>query len=183
MSLLGFKGRNHPQQIASRGADLSVDDRGTPPDFFDPLHERFAFTVDVAATEQNAKLPRFYDSNADGLTQDWAGERVWCNPPFSSIEPWVKKAWRADRSPLVVVLLPANRTEQPWWQDFVEPFRDRPGSPLTVEFIRGRTRFLAPGASLHTPNRRPPFGCCLAIWTREIPVGAISVVSQGSFPI
>lgn len=35
------------------------------------------------------------------------------------------------------MLLPANRTEQGWWQRHVEP------------------------------NERPPFGCCLVIWTAE----------------
>lgn len=92
MSLVGFTARNHRQQVEAGGAQRDVDDRATIPSVFDPLHERFNFTVDVAASPANAKLPRFYTSEDDGLAQDWSGERVWCNPPYSSIEPWAEKA-------------------------------------------------------------------------------------------
>jgi len=39
-----------------------------------------------------------------------------------------------------------------------------PGSPLRVEFVRDRLRFLKPGETQVGPNNRPPFGCCLLIW-------------------
>ena len=64
----------------------------------------------------------------------------------------------------IVMLLPANRVEQAWWQDHVEPFRDRPGSPLRVEFLRGRMRFHRPGWTPGPKGDRPPFGCVLLIW-------------------
>lgn len=159
MSLVGFKARNHPQQ--KRNA--AVDDRGTPPEMFNPLQERFRFTIDVAASEHNAKLADYYTLEDDGLAQDWAGERVWCNPPYSDISPWVEKAHKSARAPLIVMLLPANRTEQRWWQEFVEPFRDR-GGRLKVEFLPGRPRFICVGETAVLPNQRPPFGCCLLIW-------------------
>lgn len=90
---------------------------------------------------------------------------MWCNPPFSDIAPWVRKAWSEfDASLGIVMLLPANRTEQSWWQEMVEPYRDRQGSPLRVEFLPGRMRFLRRGQSQIGPNERPPFGCCLLIW-------------------
>lgn len=175
MSLARFKGQNHPQQIAKRGALVDVDDRGTTAELFDPLNERFRFSIDVAAAAHNAKCPRFFTID-DGLAQSWASERVWCNPPYSNLGPWVAKAWhewRSDRPPHVIVMLvPANRTEQAWWQDHVEPFRDRPGpcwpcrrgGPLTVEFLRGRQRFILPGHTEVLPNQRPPFGVALLIW-------------------
>ena len=62
------------------------------------------------------------------------------------------------------MLLPANRTEQGWWQDLVEPhLRDR-RSDFRVEFLRGRLRFINSGDTKIRPNQRPPFGCCLLIW-------------------
>lgn len=172
MTLTGFRAKNHPQQIGQGGADVDTDDRATVAEVFDPLHARFGFTVDVAAAAHNTKLPRFYDRVVDGLAQPWAGERVWCNPPYSSIEPWVAKAWREHAAEVVVMLLPANRTEQGWWQNLVEPMRDRPGSPLTVEFLRGRLRFLAPGQTSIGADERPPFGCCLLVWDRRHPAPA-----------
>jgi phage N-6-adenine-methyltransferase len=167
MSLVGFSARNHPQQTTS-GADDSADDRATTADVFDPLMAEFGFTIDVAAAAHNTKCKRYYDRVTDGLAQSWAGERVWCNPPFSDLRPWVEKAWK-DTAELVVMLLPANRTEQTFWQDLIEPWRDRPGSPLTVRFIAGRIRFLSPHERVVAANGRPPFGCCLLIWDRRHP--------------
>jgi phage N-6-adenine-methyltransferase len=161
MSLVGFHARNHRQQVGKRGPNPDVDDRATTLDDFYPLHLRFGFTIDVAASAANTKLPRFYSIEDDGLAQDWSGERVWCNPPYSSIEPWVEKA-HGSGAEMVVMLLPANRTEQGWWQRQVEQQRIR--GEITVEFLPGRLRFLKPGQTEIKPNERPPFGCCLVIW-------------------
>lgn len=178
MSLVGFKGSNHPQQTAKRGAKDDVDDRGTPPEFIAELEARFGqFTLDVAAAPHNAKAHRYYTREDDGLSQPWVG-RVWCNPPYSDCGAWVRKAWdewngamtlrlpedRTGLPSLIVMLLPANRVEQAWWQDYVEPHRDRSGSPLRVEFLRGRMRFDRPGWEKPAKGDRPPFGVCLLIW-------------------
>lgn len=164
MSLVGFKARNHTQQVGRRGALSSVDDRETASEDFAIWHKRFRFTIDVAAALHNAKVAPFFNRSDDGLAQSWAGHRVWCNPPYSDIAPWVAKAWAEERAELIVMLLPANRTEQSWWQELVEPHRDRPGSRLRVEFLKGRLRFIQAGRSEVGPNERPPFGCCLLIW-------------------
>lgn len=165
MSLLGFRAANHPQQSEARGARASVDERATDPVLFEGWHERFRLSIDAAALPHNAKLPRFWTPEDDGLRQSWAGERVWCNPPYSDVPAWVRKAWRETSAEVVVMLLPANRTEQGWWQDLVEPFRDRADTRLAVEFLRHRLRFIAPGASRIGKNERPPFGCVLLIWS------------------
>ncbi len=167
MSLVAFKAQNHPQQVAVRDALDPIDDRATPPEWFAELHARFRFTIDVAASAANAKLPRFYDYETNGLEQHWIGERVWCNPPFSNLGAWVKKASREiAQAYLIVMVVPANRTEQAWWQDYIEPIRDQPFSHLTVEFVRGRKRFIAAGAASVESNNRPPFGVCLLIWRK-----------------
>jgi phage N-6-adenine-methyltransferase len=162
MSLVGFKARNHPQQVAKP----DVDDSALPPAEFWVLNRRFDFTIDAAASAHNAKLPRYVTKEQDGLAFPWKGERVYCNPPYSDIAPWVEKAAKAIDAPLVVLLLPANRTEQGWWQTHIEPVRDRDGSPLRVEFLPGRQRFLKAGQPMIGANERPPFGICLCIWTR-----------------
>lgn len=162
MSLVGFKARNHPQQKVSS----IVDNRATTFEVFELLDRRFHFTIDVAASLENTKCTRFFSSKENGLDCSWGHERVWCNPPFSSIRPWVEKAWyewAVETSPeLIVMLLPANRTEQSWWQELVEPYRLN--GQLGVEFLAGRMRFLSPGEDTIKPNSRPPFGCCLVIW-------------------
>lgn len=162
MSLVSFKARNHRQQVGVNGARPEVDDRQTTPEVFDPLDARFGFTVDVAALPHNAKCKRFYTPLENGLAQSWAGERVWCNPPYSSIEPWIVKAW-AEEADAIVMLVPANRCEQGWWQRHVEPWRDK-GQRFRVEFLPGRLRFIAHNDTEIRPNQRPPFGCALLIW-------------------
>lgn len=167
MSLVNFKARNHPQQ-AVRDA---VDDRRTPPDLFDPLNREYGFTLDAAASDANAKLPKYYTRDTDGLLWSWRGERVWCNPPFSRLAPWLAKAWFEMRQgcDLIVMLLPANRCEQPFWHTYVEPFRDGPvtdGIRLRTRFIKDRTRFSSPDKQIPAKGDRPPFGCVLLIWER-----------------
>lgn len=164
--LAGFKAQNHPQQTDARGALDEVDDRGTDWENFRVWDAELGpFTLDVAAAPHNAKVARFYTRADDGLAQSWAGERVWCNPPYSNLGSWVGKAWNEyDRTRGIVMLLPANRVEQRWWQDHVEPFRDQEGSPLHVRFLPGRLRFDRPHAEIGPKGDRPPFGCCLLIW-------------------
>ena len=170
MSLTGFKARNHPQQ-ATRD---DVDDRRTPREMFAGLHHRHAFTVDAASSVENALLPIFWTIESSGLAHSWRGHRVWCNPPYSSIRPWVEKAWRETRyngCSLVVMLLPANRCEQPWWQDHIEPHRDS-GIPqdevrLSTRFLAKRLRFDGPDGPIRSAkNSGPPFGCVLVTWER-----------------
>lgn len=167
MSLVGFQAQNHRQQTAKRGAADEVDDRGTHPVHFAEFDAEFGpFTLDVAAAPHNAKCARYFTRLEDGLAQSWAGERVWCNPPYSNLYAWVSKAWNELDSTLgIVMLLPANRVEQAWWQGCVEPYRDRPDGRLRVRFLPGRMRFERPGVVIGPKGDRPPFGCCLLIFT------------------
>ena len=63
------------------------------------------------------------------------------------------------------MLLPANRTEQRWWQDLIEPFRDGRG-PLETRFYRGRFNFGVPGNEAGKFHSSPPLGCVLVIWRK-----------------
>jgi phage N-6-adenine-methyltransferase len=186
MTLLLFKAKNHPQQIERREIERKQlalnlinqcdfnqenpredsDDRAVPSLLFAAWNKRFLFSVDVAASPLNKKLPRYYTSQANGLNQSWACERVYCNPPFSNIEPWIKKAWSEIDAQIIVMLLPANRTEQAWWQTLVEPKRDRTPR-FTCEFLPRRIKFLSPGETEVRSNNRPPFGCCFLIWNNS----------------
>lgn len=164
--------------------------------------------LDVAADEESYVSPRFYDVQRDGLKCSWLpgippatmrdgslprggrGKRwsVWCNPPYSDIEPWVERAWDFAREVdcrfdwTVSMLLPCNRTEQPWWQNLVEPYRDRGcldgtqrgGGPivqwgalsLSTHFLPGRVKFGHPGNRDAVGVGSPPFGCVLLVWRR-----------------
>jgi hypothetical protein len=64
---------------------------------------------------------------------------------------------------LVVLLLPANRTEQGWWQEHIEPIRDRIYGPI-VRFLPRRINFGIPGNEGAKFNSSPPFGLCVITW-------------------
>lgn len=131
------------------------DEWFTPSSVFRPLNEEFRFTLDPCATAESAKCRRFFHAGQDGLAQDWGRERIWLNPPYSDITPWVAKA-AMEVSPqahgshrsaeLVVGLLPAW-TDRAWWHTSIEPFRDGRSPVITVElrFVCGRIRFGFPG--------------------------------------
>lgn len=163
LSLVGRPAENHPQQVGVRGALDKVDDRRTPRSLWEPLNEEFEFTLDAAASADNALCERFYDLESDGLTSSWHAQRVWCNPPYSDIRPWVEKMLRSNAQ-LVVMLLPANRCEQGWWQDYIEPLR-RAGR-IETRFLRGRLRFDTPDHdyTAQPKGNRPPFGVVLVVW-------------------
>lgn len=171
---MSFISRNHPQQVAKRGAVDQVDDRWTPLNLWIPWNDRWQFTIDAAASHENHLCDRYFTLEDDGLSQSWACERVWCNPPYSDMRSWVEKA-RAEMSSgceLVVMLTPANRTEQRWWQELIEPYRDghhhssRAGSPLLVqtEFLPRRINFGSRDNLGAWSASSPPFGCVLLVW-------------------
>ena len=94
------------------------------------------FTLDVCATDENAKCGHFFSPKDDGLSQNWSGV-CWMNPPYGrAISHWIAKAVVEVNTAgvrRVVCLLPA-RTDTAWWHTFVIPHG-------AVRFLRGRIRF------------------------------------------
>lgn len=74
----------------------------TPRTLFDGLHVEYEFTLDGAASSENALLTRF---STQEKPLPWVGERVFCNPPWSDIASFVELAATAD---LAVLLVPAR---------------------------------------------------------------------------
>ncbi len=147
----------------------SKDDRRTPREIFDPLHARFDFTIDAAASKDNALLWEFWTKEVDGLKQSWANHRVWCNPPFSRAKLWVEKAFLETRAnggcPLVMMILPGNRTEQPFWQNIIERNRDGRGlDAVKTKFIAGRVAY---GHPTKEEFNSPPFGSVLCLFRNK----------------
>jgi hypothetical protein len=171
----------HPR--GKRGVDDMIDDRETPPCVWVPLDAEFRFTLDAAASVTNHKCPRYCtlggyyigkqlirEAGGDGLTLPWSAERVWCNPPYSGLRPWVERAWDENAAEAVVLLLPNNRSEQPFWQRLIEPYRDRPGSIVTTRHLPKRRPFLYRGDAIgNSTSKNPPFGLVVVVWDRRVP--------------
>ena len=109
----------------------------TPHDFFDTLNQEFNFTLHPCATTENAKCQKFYTIKENGLSQNWEGERVFCNPPYGrAVKDWVKKCFIESQKPntLVVLLIPA-RTDTSYFHDYIYK------KTKEIRFVRGRLRF------------------------------------------
>lgn len=105
----------------------------TPQWLFDKYDSRYHFTLDVCADANNAKCSAFFDEEADGLKQTWAGN-CWMNPPYGrEIGKWVKKAYEESKLGATVVCLLPSRTDTAWWHDYV--MRGQ------ITFLRGRLKF------------------------------------------
>lgn len=132
----------------------------TPQPFYDELNKEFNFTLDVCATEKNAKCAAYYTKKDDALTKTWSGT-CFMNPPYGDPEypckpkckkkicekrghhndvyrpgigDFVKKAHDSAKydGATVVCLLPA-RTDTAWFQDYC--------LGAEVRFLRGRLKF------------------------------------------
>lgn len=114
-----------PQQRPGK----SYQDYGTPQDLLEAIYATFwfdAFTVDLAASEENAICSAYYDKAIDSLTIPWGdalrkpGSWGWLNPPYGQIPRWIKKTHHeAELSGAhIMVLVPAS-TGSNWWRDHV----------------------------------------------------------------
>lgn len=112
-----------------------TDEWPTDPRDFARLAAEFGpFDLDPCATLENAKCPRFFTREDDGLRQEWTG-RVFMNPPYGrSLPHWMRKAYDAAQTTasVVVCLVPA-RTDTAWWHEYA--------ARGEVRFLRGRLKF------------------------------------------
>lgn len=111
----------------------------TPKVVYAALHREFDFTLDPCPLAMaNGSRRRYKDHvpkdsrSTDGLTLDWSGQRVYCNPPYGrDVGLWIRKGPSAE---LAVFLLPA-RTDTRWFHGLVLPIAKE------IRFCRGRLKF------------------------------------------
>ena len=93
---------------------------GTPVAVYEALDSEFHFTMDACPLGDEIA----------GL-KSWAGERVYCNPPYGpGIDTWLR---RAREAALAVYLIP-SRTDTRWWHRYVMRADE-------IRFLRGRLKF------------------------------------------
>lgn len=128
------------------------DDWRTPYRLFKNLHREFGFTIDGAATEHDALLPRFTN---DIHNQSWVGERVFCNPPYSDTKTFLIKASEAD---LAVFLIP-YRPQTIYWLKHIFT------NPLCheIRILHRAVKYLPP-AGKKGVVARSPFPSCVLIY-------------------
>ena len=108
----------------------------TPQSLYDELNMEFDFTLDPCCTESNRKCDKYYTKEDNGLTKDWSGETVFCNPPYGrELKDWVKKCHsEAKKKGTTVVMLIPARTDTSYFHDYIYGEHE-------IRFIRGRLCF------------------------------------------
>jgi site-specific DNA-methyltransferase (adenine-specific) len=117
-------------------------DWNTPKSLFDPLNNEFKFTLDAAASADNALAPKFFTELDNSLQQDWGQHIVWLNPPYGStskLSSWVQKSYHSSLSGATVTMLIPARTNTVWFHDLCLRHAE-------VRFIKGRPKF---GDAIH----------------------------------
>lgn len=118
----------------------------TPWWLYKALDAEFAFDLDPC--------PLALQPTCDGLAMDWSGKRVFCNPPYSDIGPWVEKAITSNA--LTVFLIPA-RFDSEWCRRLREAKAEfRFYKAFNFEAHDGTERHPVGGAMLVIVNRLYP---------------------------
>ena len=145
------------------------NDWATPQELFDELDAEFHFTLDPCATPETAKCAKFYTEKDNGLVQDWTGETVFCNPPYSDQQQteWVRKCYEHGlRGGVAVMLIPA-RTDTKRFHEYIY-------GKAEVRFIKGRLKFGGCENSAPFPSMIVVFGK-EPIERRTRPMGGINL--------
>lgn len=104
----------------------------TPPDFFKVLNDEFSFTLDAAASHNNALCDTYFTEDGlwiktmgkgytkispyNGLVGGWGGDIVFCNPPYTNISKWLEKV---EQSTKAVYILPAS-VDTKWYHNLFQ---------------------------------------------------------------
>lgn len=122
------------------------DEWSTPQEVFDSLDAEFHFTLDPCATDENHKCECYYTKAKDGLTKNWEGHRVFCNPPYSEIAKWTEKCYREGcKDNTIVVMLIPSRTDTRYFHNFIL-------NRAEIRFVKGRLRFSGSTGSAPFPS-------------------------------
>jgi len=102
---------------------------------FSALDAEFHFTLDVCASEWNAKCARYFTEQDDGLQQDYGTNICFMNSPYGkALNNWMRKAFEASLLGATVVCLVPVSTDRPWWTDYAMKGE--------IRYLPGRPNFL-----------------------------------------
>lgn len=136
----------------------------TPKDFFNGLNEHWKFTVDVACLSTSALVQeKYFTPETDGLTQSWAGERFWCNPPYDNLKTWIEKCFHEyENNDATGMILIPSRTDTQAFQNYIFP------RSTAVCFIKRRLKFDNPSLPSWSEDgshkvSSAPFPSCIVV--------------------
>ena len=149
----------------------SKQDYGTPWELIHAVEKRWGrLSIDLAASETNAKAPLFISAEDDYLKQPVGPELKcglsWCNPPFENLAPWADK-WRLDSQAgaRIIALTPASVGAN-WFANSI--CRTIAGTGIAdIRFARVIT--LSPRITFEGCTDPYPKDCMLTLWGIDEP--------------
>lgn len=109
----------------------------TPKSIYNKLDTMFGpFVLDSCADKENAKCQNYYslENGQNGLILPWQG-KIFCNPPYKTIDKWIKKAYiEAIKQKSTVVMLLPSRTDTKWFCTYCMKAKE-------IYFLKGRIKF------------------------------------------
>lgn len=130
----------------------------------DPLYHALVkhsggFTVDAAASLENALCPDYIDQNIDALKEkmSWSPKELdrprvqaFCNPGFRNFGPWIKKAFEQGQTTIdsYVYLMGLSSFSSQWWRQWAEQADRILLLSPRVNFLPPLKRYAAPGKQL-----------------------------------
>lgn len=109
----------------------------TPKDLFNELNNKYNFTLDVCADDNNHLCDKYFTKENSCLKNTWFGETCFMNPPYGrEIGKFIEAAfYHYVNGTKIVMLLPA-RTDTIWFHKYIynKPY-------IRIEFLKGRLKF------------------------------------------
>jgi len=113
------------------------DKWATPASVYDPLNTEFGFNFDPCPIT-------WKEGDPDALEQEW-GTSTFCNPPYSRVAEFVKKASEESKKNKTIVLLINACTDTKWFHQYIYNIAE-------IRFVKGRISFIDPT----NPNKKQP---------------------------
>ena len=106
-AIFGKKNKPVEAPIKDVTDEFDRDTYETPMNVFNYFNDQYDFDVDICAQDHTAKCANYLTKEQDALSKSWCfeGDRIWCNPPYSDIKPWIEKAIEAKSDGSLVVML------------------------------------------------------------------------------
>jgi hypothetical protein len=119
-------------QKSSRLYKTGSQEIQTPQPWWQQLNSIFAFSLDAAATKDNALCRKFHTKESNGLAQPWE-KSTWVNPPFRYLEQWFNKAIKeAELGNFTTMVVPFRAHTTYWYDKFL-------GHPQVAVYVLRRS--------------------------------------------
>ena len=109
------------------------DEWETPLSLYRRLDDIYHFTGDACCTTENKKHDNHHTKEQDAITRDWFTV-TFCNPPYSNIRGFVKKAYDESLSGKIIIVLIPARTDTRYFHEYCMKASE-------LIFITGRLQF------------------------------------------